>query len=227
MASRRNNDDGMAAARAQLDEQLAALRRAESSGTASHAATKGVVTTKSGVPGPSHLLWDEASAIQRTTRKKSSKKKHARGSGWGLTFAAEEGSSPESRGVTTISLTQLPGYVPPQQPQPQPQPQPPQPPQQQRVAPLQLLPPPEPEQQPAALSAPAPSQPQEGIAQESGGPEHYGPGRQEEYVEMEVVDEEGDEDDEEEEIGPRTIVAPGRRNRRILADDDDDDDDDM
>ena len=120
MASRRNNDDGMAAARAQLDEQLAALRRAESSGNASHAATKGVVTTKSGVPVPSHLLWDEASAIQSTTCKKSSKKKHARGSGWGLTFAAEEGSSPESRGVTTISLTQLPGYVPPQQPQLQP-----------------------------------------------------------------------------------------------------------
>lgn len=220
MASRRNNDDGMAAARAQLDEQLAALRRAESSGNASHAATKGVVTTKSGVPVPSHLLWDEASAIQSTTCKKSSKKKHARGSGWGLTFAAEEGSSPESRGVTTISLTQLPGYVPPQQPQLQPRS-----PQQQQLAPLQLLPPPEPEQQPAALSAPAPSQPQEGIAQESGGPEYYGPGLQDEYVEMEVVDEEGDDDDEEEEIGPRTIVAPGRRNRRIIADDDDDDDD--
>ena len=114
----RRVDDGLAEARKQLDEGVSALRQQQTA----------PVTTKAGVPVPAHLLWDEGSAIQSTTKKtKKSRSKHQKGSGWGLTFEAEADASPEDRGVTPVSLSNLPGYLPARQQQQQQQQQPPPP----------------------------------------------------------------------------------------------------
>ena len=127
----------MAEARAKLEEGLAALRQ-----------QKTAVTSKTGETVPSHLLWDEGSAIMSTGKKsKKSRSKHQKGSGWGLTFVAEADSTPEERGVTTVTLSNLPGYTPTQQ---------------------QQLPPPPPPPPAAALLGP-PTGPQEDVAMEEVG----------------------------------------------------------
>ena len=128
----------MAEARAKLEEGLAALRQ-----------QKTAVTSKTGETVPSHLLWDEGSAIMSTGKKsKKSRSKHQKGSGWGLTFVAEADSTPEERGVTTVTLSNLPGYTPTQQ--------------------QQQLPPPPPPPPAAALLGP-PTGPQEDVAMEEVG----------------------------------------------------------
>ena len=74
-----------------------------------------VTVTKPDVP--LHLLWDDADPIMATSTKqpKLKTKKPAKSAGWGLTFVAEAGASAESRGVSNITLAQLPGLVLPQQ----------------------------------------------------------------------------------------------------------------
>ena len=55
---------------------------------------------------PVHLLWDDLNPVPVTDVKKRKPKK----AGWGLKFQAEEGASDASRGVSSITLSNLPGY---------------------------------------------------------------------------------------------------------------------
>lgn len=53
------------------------------------------------MPGvPSHLLWDDVSAVPATEVRKKKK-------GWGQKYSMEAGASAESRGVTEITLANL------------------------------------------------------------------------------------------------------------------------
>ena len=99
MASRRNNDDGMAAGatRRAARRQVASreLRKR------SHAATKGVVTT-CGVPVRATSCGMKRARFRARPARRAAKEACSR-FGMGSYLAAEEGSSPEPRGVTTIS----------------------------------------------------------------------------------------------------------------------------
>ena len=95
-----------------LDESTVA--HAQPSGEAAEPASPGVpypshLLSKSGQPVPAHLLWDDVSPIQALTisGKKGKQKKSA---GWGLKCKAEEGATAEARGVSEITLHNLPGY---------------------------------------------------------------------------------------------------------------------
>ena len=100
-------------ARRELDEGLATIRREElhnANAVGSEMLARPV--TKSGEPVPAHLLWNDVSPIQQTSIK-SKKTKKKKATGWGLSFVAPEGASAEARGVSEITLQNLPGYSPP------------------------------------------------------------------------------------------------------------------
>ena len=72
---------------------------------------------------PVHLLWDDISPVptvsvssQEKKKKKKDKdkekKKKPNKPGWGRAFVVEEGASAEAKGVTSISMQNLPGYKP-------------------------------------------------------------------------------------------------------------------